>query len=47
MVNKVHPEVPQELGTYGAMIVKGLIEPGTGRDSSIEQLQRIIAAPRI
>jgi hypothetical protein len=38
MVNKVHPEVPQELGTCGVMIIKGLIEPGTGRDSSIEQL---------
>jgi hypothetical protein len=38
MVNKVHPEVTQELGTCGAMIIKGLIKPGTGRDSSIEQL---------
>jgi hypothetical protein len=38
MVNKLHPEVPQRLGTYGAGIIKGLIEPGTGRDSSVEQL---------
>jgi hypothetical protein len=38
MVNKVHPEVPQGLGTYGAGIIKGLIKPATGRDSSIEQL---------
>jgi hypothetical protein len=38
MLNKVHPEVPQGLGTYGVEITKGLTKPGTGRDSSIEQL---------
>jgi hypothetical protein len=38
MVNKVHPEVPQGLGTCGAGIMKGLTKPGIGRDSSIEQL---------
>jgi hypothetical protein len=38
MVNKVHTEVPQGLGTCGAEIIKELIKPGTGQDSSIEQL---------
>jgi hypothetical protein len=38
MVNKVHPEVSQGLGTCGTGIIKGLTKPGTGRDSSIEQL---------